>query len=182
MKTPDWNPRRLLAIDERRIEELADVLIDCVDGGASVSFMHPLSRERATDFWRAVATGVAAGERVVLIAEDAGGVCGTVQLVLKQPDNQPHRADLGKMLVHRRAPAKGWGPLSCGPLRRPHANAAKRSWCWTPSPTVTPRGSTNAWAGSGSAISPAMPCYRGAGSAAQPCTIGTSGNRRSFGE
>jgi GNAT superfamily N-acetyltransferase len=109
MNTPDWNPRRLLAIDERQIEELALVLIDCVDGGASVSFMHPLSRERATDFWRAVATGVAGGERALLIAEDAGGVCGTVQLVLKQPDNRPHRADLGKMLVHRRARHQGLG-------------------------------------------------------------------------
>jgi GNAT superfamily N-acetyltransferase len=56
-----------------------------------------------------VARGVAAGERAVLVAEDAGGLCGTVQLVLDQPENQPHRADVSKMLVHRRARRQGLG-------------------------------------------------------------------------
>jgi GNAT superfamily N-acetyltransferase len=71
--------------------------------------MHPLSRERALAFWRRVAQGVAAGERALLIAEDAHGVCGTVQLALDLPENQPHRADLSKMLVHRRARRRGLG-------------------------------------------------------------------------
>ena len=101
--------RRLHAVSDAEIEGLADVLIDCVDGGASVSFMHPLSRERATAFWRHVAQGVAAGERALIVAEDAQGVCGTVQLVLAQPENQPHRADLAKMLVHRRTRRHGLG-------------------------------------------------------------------------
>src|SRR5262245_62799400 len=91
------------------MEGLADVLIDCVESGASVSFMLPLSRQRAIGFWRAVAQGVAAGERALLIAEDEQGVCGTVQLVLDQPENQPHRADLSKMLVHRRMRRRGVG-------------------------------------------------------------------------
>ena len=103
MTTPTWSPRRLHAFDDAQIDELADVLIDCVEGGASVSFMHPLSRDRAVAFWRHVAQGVSAGERALLVAEDARGVCGTVQLVLDQPENQPHRADLSKLLVHRRA-------------------------------------------------------------------------------
>ena len=60
-------------------------------------------------FWRRVAQGVAAGERALLVAEDARGLCGTVQLVLDQPENQPHRADLSKMLVHRRARRQGLG-------------------------------------------------------------------------
>jgi GNAT superfamily N-acetyltransferase len=101
--------RRLHEVDDAQIDGLADVLIDCVEGGASVSFMLPLSRERAAAFWRRVAKGVAAGERALLIAEDAHGVCGTVQLVLDQPENQPHRADLAKMLVHRRARRQGLG-------------------------------------------------------------------------
>ena len=101
--------RRLDAFHEREIAELAEVLIDCVAGGASVSFMHPLTRGRAVEFWRRVARGVAAGERAVLVAEDAHGLCGTVQLVLDQPENQPHRADLSKMLVHRRARRQGIG-------------------------------------------------------------------------
>jgi GNAT superfamily N-acetyltransferase len=107
--TATGSPRRLHTVDDRQIEELADVLIDCVEGGASVSFMHPLARERAMAFWRQVAQGVAAGERALLVAEDARGVCGTVQLVLDQPENQPHRAELSKMLVHRRARRRGLG-------------------------------------------------------------------------
>jgi len=89
------------------VEALAEVLMDCVEGGASVSFMAPLTRERAVDFWRGVAEGVARGERVLLIAEDAEGIVGTVQLVTGLPENQPHRADVAKMLVHRRARRRG---------------------------------------------------------------------------
>src|SRR5438477_1352546 len=109
MSTPAWSPRRVHAVDDEQIDGLADVLIDCVEGGASVSFMHPLTREHAAAFWRRVAQGVGAGERALLIAEDARGVCGTVQLILDQPENQPHRADLAKMLVHRRARRQGLG-------------------------------------------------------------------------
>ena len=102
--------RRLTVPDEAHMGGLAQVLCDCVDGGASVSFMHPLSIERATAFWRDVAAGVARGERALLVAEDAGGaIVGTVQLVLAQPENQPHRADVAKMLVHRRARRAGVG-------------------------------------------------------------------------
>src|SRR5256885_17050380 len=109
MMTPTWSVRRLHAIDDAQIDELARVLIDCVEGDASVSFMHPLTRDRAVAFWRRVARGVAVGERALLVAEDPQGLCGTVQLVLDQPENQPHRADLSKMLVHRRIRRQGLG-------------------------------------------------------------------------
>lgn len=90
------------------VDALADVLIDCVEGGASVSFMLPLAREKALAFWRGVAEGVARNERALLIAENRDGeILGTVQLVLAQPDNQPHRADVAKMLVCRRARRQG---------------------------------------------------------------------------
>lgn len=101
--------RRLHSVGDEQIEQLADVLIDCVEGGASVSFMQPLTRERAVAFWARVARGVAAGDRALLIAEDGNGICGTVQLILDLPENQPHRADLAKMLVHRRARRRGLG-------------------------------------------------------------------------
>jgi GNAT superfamily N-acetyltransferase len=104
-----WSVQRVHAVDDALIDELAGVLIDCVEGDASVSFMHPLTRDRAVAFWRRVAQGVAAGERALLVADDAQGVCGTVQLLLAQPENQPHRADLAKMLVHRRARRQGLG-------------------------------------------------------------------------
>jgi GNAT superfamily N-acetyltransferase len=94
-------------VSDAEVEGLADVLVDCVEGGASVHFMYPLTRERAERFWRRVAGGVAAGERALLVAEDAEGICGTVQLVLDTPENQPHRAELAKMLVHRRARRQG---------------------------------------------------------------------------
>src|SRR5437764_12283568 len=109
MTTSPWSLRRLHALDDAHIDGLSDVLIDCVEGGASVSFMHPLTRDRAEAFWRRVALGVAAGERALLVAEDGHGLCGTVQLVLDQPENPPHRADLAKMLVHRRPRRQGLG-------------------------------------------------------------------------
>ena len=89
-------------------EALADVLLDCVEGGASVSFMWPLPREKAVAFWRGVAEGVARRERVLLVAEDADGrIVGTVQMIMSLPDNQPHRGDVAKMLVHRGARRRG---------------------------------------------------------------------------
>ena len=101
--------RRVTAPDDATLDGLVDVLVDCVEGGASVGFMLPLTRERARAFWWRVAEGVTAGERALLVAEDELGVCGTVQLVLEQPENQPHRADLAKMLVHRRVRHRGLG-------------------------------------------------------------------------
>jgi GNAT superfamily N-acetyltransferase len=92
---------------EAAVPALAAVLIDCVHGGASVSFMAPLPEAKALAFWQGVAAGVARGERLLLVAEDVAGIAGTVQVVLDQPENQPHRADIAKMLVHRRARRQG---------------------------------------------------------------------------
>ncbi len=94
-----------------RLDEFCDLVIDCVDGGASVGFMAPLSRERARQFWQGIIAGVERGERIVLAATDGQGgrVLGSVQLVLAQPDNQPHRGDVSKMLVHSNARRQGLG-------------------------------------------------------------------------
>ena len=107
----EFSIRRLTSLRDRDIEQLSDVLIDCVEGGASVSFMAPVTRERAGEFWQRVAAGVADGTRAVLVAEDAQGICGTVQLLLGVPENQPHRAEVAKMLVHRRARRRGLGEV-----------------------------------------------------------------------
>jgi GNAT superfamily N-acetyltransferase len=102
--------RALSAQEAReRVPALSTVLIDCVEGGASVSFMLPMIQEKADAFWTGIADGVAAGERILLVAEDGDEIVGTVQVVLKQPENQPHRADISKMLVHRRARKRGVG-------------------------------------------------------------------------
>ena len=110
--------RRLTAVSEQQIAELADVLVDCVAGGAPVSFLHPLASAKAEAFWRHVADGVAAGERALLVAEDADGIAGTVQLIFPPFENQPHRADLAKMLVHRRARRQGLGAALIGAAER----------------------------------------------------------------
>ena len=92
-------------------EGLADVLLDCVEGGASVGFMHPLPRAKALAFWESALASAARGERIVLVAEDMESrtIVGTVQVVLAMPDNQPHRADVAKMQVHRQARRQGLG-------------------------------------------------------------------------
>jgi GNAT superfamily N-acetyltransferase len=109
VSAPGWSIRRLTAVDDVRLAGLVDVLADCVEGGASASFMLPLGRDRVEAFWRRVARDVATGARALLVAEDADGVCGTVHLILEQFENQPHRADLTKLLVHRRARCRGIG-------------------------------------------------------------------------
>jgi GNAT superfamily N-acetyltransferase len=94
---------------ESCIADLSCLLIDCVEGGASVSFMAPLSRTRADSFWLEVNARVAAGTCALLIAELDGSLVGTVQIVMAAAENQPHRADLAKMLVHRKARRHGIG-------------------------------------------------------------------------
>jgi len=98
---------------ETRNDALSEILIACVNSGASVSFMAPLSREKAHSFWRDVANSVREGERILLgtIEERTGHVVGTVQIILKQPENQPHRADVAKMLVHPDSRRRGVGAL-----------------------------------------------------------------------
>jgi GNAT superfamily N-acetyltransferase len=102
--------RCLNELTEKQIEELSEVLVDCVKGGASVSFMSPMTREKAHTFWNASASSAARGERFIVVAEDdAGSIIGTVTVILNMPENQPHRADVAKMLVHRKARRLGVG-------------------------------------------------------------------------
>ena len=90
------------------IDALAEILENCVNGGASVSFMLPFSAGKARTFWLGVADSVGRDERTVLGCFDAEqGLVGTVQLITDQPENQPHRADVAKLLVHEKARRKG---------------------------------------------------------------------------
>ena len=118
--------RCLDSIGEREIRALSDVLIDCVEGGASVSFMLPMTRDKAEEFWRGVSESADRDERVVLVAEDEQGqIVGTVQVVWAQPENQPHRGDVAKMLVHRRARGKGVGAALLAAAERAALSAGK---------------------------------------------------------
>ena len=102
---------RRVTLDEGLARALAEVLIDCVEGGASVGFMLPLELERAEAYWSGTLDSSSRGERIVVVAEDvdAGAVVGTVQVILTTPENQPHRGEIAKMLVHRRARRRGVG-------------------------------------------------------------------------
>jgi hypothetical protein len=102
-------------ISDAALEQLASVLVDCVEGGASVSFMAPFTQEQGLAFFRKVTNSVVAGDTVLLAAKLDGKIIGTVQLGLDTPPNQPHRADVKKMLVHRAAR---------GPRRRRRSDGA----------------------------------------------------------
>jgi GNAT superfamily N-acetyltransferase len=118
--------RCLERLGQREIDGLSDVLIDCVEGGASVSFMLPMTRSKAEAFWRGASTSVGRGERLVIAAEDGDGtIVGTVQIILHQPENQPHRGDLAKMLVHRRARRHGVGAALLAAAERSARDAGK---------------------------------------------------------
>ena len=143
--------RRLARVDAADVEALAALMIDVVEGGASIGFMLPLDVARAAAFWRQVGEGVRSGERVLFVADAGDGIVGTVQLIVGQPENQPHRADLAKMMVANRARRQGVG-AALMQAAEAEARALAR-------------------AGSAAARSPAMRCCRTAGPATRRTSI-----------
>ena len=100
--------RRLDAAEARgELDALAAVLVDCVEGGASVSYMAPFSHLDARTAFEVVAAEVAEDSRLLLAAFDDDEVVGTVQINLATPPNQPHRGDVAKLLVRRSARRRG---------------------------------------------------------------------------
>ncbi|MGW0130474.1 GNAT family N-acetyltransferase [Streptomyces sp. NPDC003299] len=89
--------------------ELAELLVDTVDGGASVGFLAPLDAAEAAAWWRERAAAVAAGRLLVWAAYDDGRPAGTVSLALADKPNSRHRAEVVKLMVHRRARGQGLG-------------------------------------------------------------------------
>ena len=94
-----------------QLDGLAAVLVDCVAGGASVSYLSPFSHEDARAAFDAFAVEVEQGRRLLLAAFANGEVVGTVQVILALPPNQPHRAEIAKLLVHRSARRRGIAEL-----------------------------------------------------------------------
>jgi GNAT superfamily N-acetyltransferase len=118
--------RRLERIGPEQLRQLAEVLSDCVDGGASVNFLWPMTLAKAEAFWRAVDDGLARGDRVLIVAEDSDGrIVGTAQAIWAAQENQPHRADIAKMLVHRRARRLGVGAAVLEAAERAAQEAGK---------------------------------------------------------
>jgi GNAT superfamily N-acetyltransferase len=94
-----------------QLDGLASVLADCVAGGASVSYLAPFSHEQARAAFEAAAAEVEKGNRLLLAAFAEGRLVGTVQVILALPPNQPHRAEIAKLLVHRSARKRGIAQL-----------------------------------------------------------------------
>ena len=118
--------RRLESIGPKEVDGLCDVLIDCVEGGASVNFMWPMTRVKAEAYWHSVAASLALGERAVVVAEDSSGeILGTAQAVWAPQENQTHRADLSKMLVRRSARRHGVGRLVLAAAERAAFDAGR---------------------------------------------------------
>lgn len=102
--------RRVDKYAKQELTDLIDVLIDCVDGGSSVGFMLPMTREKAENFWLKVFESAKRGERILLVAENSWNkIVGTVQVILDLPENQPHRGEVAKMLVHHSVRRQGLG-------------------------------------------------------------------------
>jgi ribosomal protein S18 acetylase RimI-like enzyme len=100
--------RRLDGADlDRHLDGLAAVLADCVEGGASVSYLAPFSHADARAAFSGFAADAASGRRVILAAFAGEELVGTVQVVLAVPPNQPHRGEIAKLLVHRSARRRG---------------------------------------------------------------------------
>jgi GNAT superfamily N-acetyltransferase len=118
---------RVLSASEalQHVSGLAAVLVDCVEGGASVSFMLPFGQPDAEEFFRKVAAGVEAGERILLAALVEGELVGTVQILPAMPPNQPHRAEIAKLLVRRSARGRGVARLLMEEAERQAALAGK---------------------------------------------------------
>ncbi|GGP24390.1 GNAT family N-acetyltransferase [Silvimonas amylolytica] len=108
------------------LEDLSEVLYACVEGGASVSFMSPFSAERAHAFWLGMSADVRNGNRIFLAARDEGGrIVGTVHAIVNLPENQPHRAEVAKLLVHPRARNQGLAASLMQTLEQLCARAGK---------------------------------------------------------
>jgi GNAT superfamily N-acetyltransferase len=104
--------RRLHVAEARQsLDALGEVLADCVEGGASVSFMAPFSKSDAAAFFEKLLPGIERGDRILLGAYDGSRLVGTVQVVIAMPPNQPHRGDVAKLLVLRSARGQGVATL-----------------------------------------------------------------------
>ena len=100
--------RLTLPVTDADLQALAELLSDAVESGAAVSFLTPLTREDAREWWRETLSASHSGA-IFFVARDAEGITGTVQLHPAWAPNQPHRGEIAKLLVHRRSRRTGLG-------------------------------------------------------------------------
>ena len=111
-------------VSEADLGALADLLVDAVAAGAAISFIE-ITRAQAEDFWRKLLSAPASGA-IVRVARDAGGIVGTVQMHPSWAPNQPHRADVAKLIVHRRGRRRGVGRALMHAIEREAGGAGFR--------------------------------------------------------
>lgn len=158
-------PIRVLPPNEaaRRLDELAALLVDAVESGASVNFMRGLTPDEAAGFWRGQLPGLADGSRILMAAEAGGRIVGTAMVTFAHQPNQPHRADITKMLVHSGLRRQGLGARLLAAAEAAAGAAGRTSS--TPKAAVPASASTHAAGGSRSAKSRTFPTIPTAGSA-----------------
>jgi GNAT superfamily N-acetyltransferase len=117
--------RLVTALDEAAVAALSQVLVACVEDGASVGFLLPMTPAKAATFWRRVGATLERGARKLLVAEEDGVILGTVQVVEPSSENQPHRADIAKMLVSPAARRRGVGALLLAAAERVARDSGK---------------------------------------------------------
>jgi GNAT superfamily N-acetyltransferase len=93
------------------VPRLAEILVDAVDSGAGVTFMHPLAQEVAEAYWMKQKADVASGQTTLFVADENDLIGGTVMLQKVWPPNQPHRCEVAKLLVHRDFRRRGLATL-----------------------------------------------------------------------
>lgn len=135
---------------------LAAMLVEVVAGGGSVSFMHPLAPAAALAFWEASLAAAARGERVVLGAWDGPELAATVTLLLDCPPNQPHRAEIAKLMTH---PAQRGRGLAAGLMQRAEALAAAHGKTLLVLDTAAEGGAGGLYEGLGYTLAGAIPGY-----------------------
>ena len=169
--------RRLDVLDARLVAELVDILCACVEAGASVSFMAPLARPKAEAFWHDVAASVTRGERVLIVAADEHGVIvGTVQVIWAEPENQPHRADVAKMLVAPHSRRRALSTLLLVAAER-EASAHDKTLLVLDTTDATAARLTCASAGRSAARFPTTRCARWAVTAQRKCSSNRCADR-----
>ncbi|HYE62089.1 MAG TPA: GNAT family N-acetyltransferase [Phycisphaerales bacterium] len=107
------------------LDALADLLVDAVDSGAAVSFLAPLTHAHAAEWWRNSLAAASTSGAVILTARDQQGLAATVQLQPAWAPNQPHRAEVCKLIVHRRARSRG---LATALMHAAEREALARGW------------------------------------------------------
>ncbi|HRK23903.1 MAG TPA: GNAT family N-acetyltransferase [Beijerinckiaceae bacterium] len=138
------------------VDDLAAILAACVAGGAGVGFVLPFSEADAAGWWRSVLPMVVAGERLLFGGFVDGHLAGTVSLVPATPQNQPHRADISKMLVHPSARRRGLGVAL---MQAAEAEARRLGKTLLTLDTVTGSGAEQLYAGLGWQKSGVIPNY-----------------------